>query len=271
MMNNTYPIGTTLSFVWRFQASDGNPITFTPRYSFVLKYITGRGTDIVDTFFVNADGDGITWTYRADEQFFVGNYGLALDIFYDGDLLEHCYYRDAFSLYKSANGTMNLTQNQRSEIIDLLTVGEFYHFMTGEVINFPDEEDITSGTNNLLRFKDRDGSDGMGYVVLRKNKSFAEQLTQENTIYEIRYDFDLGGASVTIPSNCVLKFNGGKITDGTIALNDARIFPDFNSLVDNNSSLTYTGMPAAGTMYWQNGQPTWSNGTNWVDASGTEV
>ena len=46
----------------------------------------------------------------------------------------------------------------------------------------------------------------MGYVILRKNKTFAEQVTKTNTIYEIRYDFDLGGESVTIPEDCVLKF-----------------------------------------------------------------
>lgn len=56
----------------------------------------------------------------------------------------------------------------------------------------------------------------MGYIVLRKGVPFAEQVTQANTIYEIRYDFDLDGASVTIPAGCVLKFNGGKITDGTL-------------------------------------------------------
>lgn len=216
-MRNTYPIGTTLTFVWRFQYPNGSPIAFTSRNSFVLKYVTGRGTDMVDTFFVNADADGITWTFKADEQFFAGSYGLVLDIFYEGKLLEHCYYRDAFSLYKSANGTMSLTQFERSEVVDLLTVGEFYHFMTGEVINFPDEEDITSGTNNLLKFKDRTPENGMGYVILRSNKSFAEQLTREDTIYEIRYDFDLDGESVSIPTNSILQFNGGSLSNGTLS------------------------------------------------------
>lgn len=88
-------------------------------------------------------------------------------------------------------------------------------FATKEMINAADEEDITS-ENNLLKLKDRSALNGMGYIILRKNKSFAEQVTKENTIYEIRYDFELGGAEVTIPENCVLKFEGGSIKDGTI-------------------------------------------------------
>lgn len=44
---------------------------------------------------------------------------------------------------------------------------------------------------------DRDAtSERMGYVILDPNKTFAEQVTKENTIYEIRDDFDLGGKVV---------------------------------------------------------------------------
>lgn len=57
---------------------------------------------------------------------------------------------------------------------------------------------------------------GMGYVVLDKDKTFAEQVAQENTIYEIRYDFDLGGQTKKIPVGCVLRFHGGSLKNGTI-------------------------------------------------------
>jgi hypothetical protein len=85
----------------------------------------------------------------------------------------------------------------------------------GDVTNAPDEEDITS-ESNLLKLKDRPASNGMGYVILRKNKTFAEQVTKENTIYEIRYDFDLGGQEINIPKNCVLQFEGGSLSNGSI-------------------------------------------------------
>jgi hypothetical protein len=58
--------------------------------------------------------------------------------------------------------------------------------------------------------------DGMGYLVLDKDATFASQVTTANTIYEIRYDYDLNGQTVTIPANCVLKFNGGKLVNGTL-------------------------------------------------------
>lgn len=92
---------------------------------------------------------------------------------------------------------------------------------TGTVVNAPDEEDITE-EDNMLKLKDRPWGDGMGYVILRKNKSLAEQLTEENTIYEVRYDFDLGGEEIIIPANCVLKFDGGSLRNGTVSGNNTQ-------------------------------------------------
>lgn len=71
----------------------------------------------------------------------------------------------------------------------------------GTINNAADEEDLTS-ENNLLKLKDRSALNGMGYVILRKNKTFAEQVTHPNTMYEIRYDFDLNGFSFEVPSGC---------------------------------------------------------------------
>ena len=95
--------------------------------------------------------------------------------------------------------------------------------INGNVTNAADEEDLTSDENNLLKLKNRNNLNGMGYVVLRKNKTFAEQLTQTNTVYEIRYDFDMNGLTVTIPQGCVLKFVGGKISNGIIKGTDTEI------------------------------------------------
>lgn len=88
-------------------------------------------------------------------------------------------------------------------------------FVKKKDVDVPDEEDITS-VGNKLKFKDRASDDGMGYVILRKDKTLAEQMTKTNTIYEIRYDFDLQGAEITIPEGCVLDFQGGKLSNGVI-------------------------------------------------------
>lgn len=88
-------------------------------------------------------------------------------------------------------------------------------------MNDADEEDITRNADGKLQFKDRSYGDGMGYVILRKDKTFAEQVTQANTIYEIRYDFVLQEEEVIIPANCILKFNGGSIGGSSILFGNA--------------------------------------------------
>ena len=87
------------------------------------------------------------------------------------------------------------------------------------------EDLVTDG--NVLRLKDRPNTDGMGYVILRKEKTFQEQVTKPNTIYEIRYDFDLNGAEITIPENCVLKFEGGSLRNGALKFASTRILGSY--------------------------------------------
>lgn len=93
-----------------------------------------------------------------------------------------------------------------------------------------DEEDLTS-VNGSLHLKDRevnaDNFQSKGYVILRKNlvqqedDNYKNILTQDminqpNTIYEIRYDFDLNGGTINLPDNCILNFKGGILYNGTI-------------------------------------------------------
>lgn len=49
-----------------------------------------------------------------------------------------------------------------------------------------------------------------------RNLLTAVMLSEANTIYEIRYDFDLDGEELVIPINCTLQFNGGKLCNGTL-------------------------------------------------------
>ncbi len=112
-----------------------------------------------------------------------------------------------------------------------------------EVTNIADDEDLTKIYNpekgqEVLQLKDRQyvqgSNNGMGYVILRQNKSFKEQVTKANTIYEIRYDFNLGGEEVEIPENCVLKFEGGSLRNGGIKGSstkiDASVYAIFNNV-----------------------------------------
>ena len=99
-----------------------------------------------------------------------------------------------------------------------------------------DEEDITD-LNGELKLKDREPASvsnpnaGMGCIILRKNKPFASQLTQDNTIYKIMYDFDLGGAEVVVPANCILQFEGGSVDNGILDCNNCGIEASETSVI----------------------------------------
>lgn len=66
--------------------------------------------------------------------------------------------------------------------------------------------------------QNRPSAVGMGYVVLDKDKSFVEQVTQENSIYEIRYDFDLEGRNVSVPKKAIFDFRGGSLANGRLVM-----------------------------------------------------
>lgn len=123
-------------------------------------------------------------------------------------------------------------------VLDLIGSG-------GNVVNNPDEEDITSKSlsngTTVLKLKDRDYVEGtfngLGEVILRKNQvgqvNLLEQINinKPNTVYIIRYDFCLGGATITLPKNSTLKFEGGSIDNGTIIGNNSSIVSDVDKTI----------------------------------------
>ncbi len=83
----------------------------------------------------------------------------------------------------------------------------------------------------------------MGYKIIVPTRSFAEQVTAENTIYEIRDVFDLGGTqetpvSVTLPAGSKIKFDGGVIKNCTIIGNNTSIDASNTQIFDN---VTFSG------------------------------
>lgn len=104
-----------------------------------------------------------------------------------------------------------------------------------------DEEDITeqNGTLQLAnKTYDKQSFSGLGRVYLRKNivgnKNVLTQamINKANTIYVIQYDYDLKEASINIPENCVLQFDGGSLSNGNITLNNTIVS---QPKIDNNS------------------------------------
>lgn len=124
----------------------------------------------------------------------------------------------------------------------------------GSITNYPDGEDLTSYEDpethvKYLKLKDKPYQpnlfSGKGYKILRKNISNSKNLLVQsvindtNTIYEVRYDFDLNGQQRTFPVGCTVFFNGGSFKHGTIIGNNTRVIA-FNSNI-KGENLTVSG------------------------------
>lgn len=60
-------------------------------------------------------------------------------------------------------------------------------------------------------------------------------INQPNTIYEIRYDFDLNNKTIDIPKNCILKFEGGAFNNGFITNYYTCIYPEIFGAIPNDN------------------------------------
>ena len=97
-------------------------------------------------------------------------------------------------------------------------------------------------------------------------------VNKENTIYEIRYDFDLGGAEISIPEGCVLDFQGGSFSNGTVNINGAKIIPN-GCVISNYITANISGGYANGQCLFDEilGKPKYWLNTKWIDATGADV
>ena len=131
----------------------------------------------------------------------------------------------------------------REEVVKTFVSGLYYFMQGGEgdansaaqqakaiidntIEQLPNEDDLTlvdgkmQMANRAAEIKD-DKVNSLGYVILRADKSFAEQITADHTIYEIRYSFDVGGTTdkpVIMPANSILRFTGGRLDNGVIRM-----------------------------------------------------
>lgn len=137
------------------------------------------------------------------------------------------------------------------------------------ITNLPDEEDLTQDCM-VLSFKDREynpeGS-GLGYKILRRNWiSGVNVLTQEDmskdhTIYEVRYDFDLGGLTITLPEKCTLLFKGGSLNNGVVECNATNII-GINKFEDGGTAA-FQGTFSKGLVMAFDTTIMWYDGTAW--------
>lgn len=134
-----------------------------------------------------------------------------------------------------------------------------------------DNEDLVlSGTPSVIQLKDKvyDAAtfSGMGRKRLRKNIVGGKNILTDdmfsdvNTVYYVQYDFDLNGATITIPSGCTLLFDGGSFKNGTLT-GDKTLIKSSLYQIFNDTTLVLAG--------------TWNNGIvaypQWFGAVGDGV
>lgn len=159
------------------------------------------------------------------------------------------------------------------------------------VTNFPDEEDIYS-KDNLLKFKDRKVDDSnfqsKGYIILRKNLTKAngkvkniltqDMINQDNTIYEIRYDFEAID-NIQFKPNSIVLFNGGSFNSDRVTcnhyygvINNRFVMTGLNTKGNTNSRPVLSA-DDEGYEYYDTilkKKILW-NGTAWVNVDGTQL
>lgn len=156
--------------------------------------------------------DGTTWEAQkfisgngGSDNHFYGYFSSSSNLPHNGNIGGYAYVGESlpFAIYNATSNNSVLTWTDSGSTIDITQVEA-------------DNEDLVA-INNKLKLKDRPTAvNQKGYKILRKGVSLASQMTNVNTIYEVRYAFDLGGGTLTIPSGSILKFDGGKISNGQI-------------------------------------------------------
>lgn len=135
-------------------------------------------------------------------------------------------------------------------------------FLAKNIINNPDNEDLTiakEGGYDVIKFADKEynalNHSGLGRVYLRKNivssinKNILTQdmIKKTNTRYIIQYDYDLGGETITVPEGCVLQFEGGSLSNGTLHGNSTLIHADSGCYIFD--SISFIGNFKNGCFY----------------------
>lgn len=105
-------------------------------------------------------------------------------------------------------------------------------------------------------------------IVLKENQAFG--LSSANTKYVIKFDYDLGGETITVPDGCILEFDGGSVTNGTLTLKSDTIVIDALHSVSTATTRPSIKHKGFQTFDLTLGIPLWWNGTAWVDAAGNE-
>lgn len=125
----------------------------------------------------------------------------------------------------TTNGTGTITGKKLNETLHSMVGG-----MEKAITVLPQSlanEEKKKAQANLNDTEADTGIGKLGYKVLQPDEAFSAQIAGlARTIFEVRDAYDLEGASVTIPSYCVLKFNGGIVKNGIIKFDNTLLEGD---------------------------------------------
>lgn len=97
-------------------------------------------------------------------------------------------------------------------------------------------------------------------------------FTKTNHIYKIVDHIDLQGATLTIPANCTLDFQGGSFSNGVITFNNTKIFP-LGCNIEDYITATISGTYKIGQVLYDAAlkkMKLW-NGVAWTNLDGTTL
>lgn len=99
-----------------------------------------------------------------------------------------------------------------------------------------------------IRTRASEGNTSSVYTtnILKYDIPLQEQMTRLNTKYIIKWNFDLEGGKLPIPPGCILEFDGGRISNGTIVWHDTRVlnlcgYTILENIREEGTRLTFGG------------------------------
>ncbi len=110
-------------------------------------------------------------------------------------------------------------------------------------INSTNHPNTVESLKTIVGVQDRDASgDQLGYKVIQEDFDFTSiPASYADSIWEIRYEHDLGGGDFVVPAGVVLFFNGGIISNyGTITGNLTKIDSVRKQIFDTSGAIAGT-------------------------------
>ena len=71
-------------------------------------------------------------------------------------------------------------------------------------------------------------------IILRHSTSLIEQVTEPDTKYVVKWNYDLHGDTLTIPTGCMVEFDGGQISNGRIVWNNTKVLNRYGYTILKN-------------------------------------